>query len=103
MKLFNKKESCCNVDTSTQETQKTYDAKVLGSGCAKCNQLSENLKIALTELNLPTDIQKITSMPEIAQFGVMSTPALVYKNKVISYGKVLSVSQIKELLTKFGN
>ncbi len=39
---------------------------------------------------------------EIAQFGVMQTPALVLDHKVVSYGKPLSVDEIKRLIEKAG-
>lgn len=102
MKLFKDKvneKSCSCGDTSDYVNETSFDAKILGTGCAKCNQLAENTKNALSELGLPTDIEKVTSLPEIAKYGVMSTPALVYKNQVISYGKVLTVEQIKKLLS----
>lgn len=37
-------------------------------------------------------------MEDIAFYGVMSTPALVLDDKVLSYGKVLSKEEIIELL-----
>lgn len=90
--LTEKNESCCNED-------ECY-VKVLGSGCAKCNTLSEHAKDALEQLNMDTCIQKITDFSEIATYGVMSTPALVLGNKVVSTGKVLTTTEIKELIEK---
>ena len=40
----------------------------------------------------------MTDWTEIAAYGVMSTPALVVKGKVVSYDKVLSVDEAKTLL-----
>lgn len=113
MKLFNKKkknqESQCdcggNCETQSANQNKLKDAencfaKVLGSGCSKCNTLSENTKEALKQLEMDTCIQKITDFSEIAKYGVMSTPALVLGDTVVSSGKVLSVDEIKTLLSK---
>ena len=55
MSLFKKKEekkSCCcqcSVDAMEQaeETKKELGIKILGSGCAKCNKLEENVRQAL--------------------------------------------------------
>ncbi len=39
---------------------------------------------------------------EIAKYGVMQTPALVINSKVVSYGKLLSVEEVKKLIEKAG-
>lgn len=74
--------------------------KVLGSGCAKCNQLEANTKQALEQLNIQTVIEHVTDFAKIAEYGVMSTPALVVDELVISYGKVLKSEEIMTLLQK---
>jgi len=72
--------------------------KILGSGCAKCKTLTENTQTALTHAGLEADIIKVTDYAEIAAHGVMSTPALVIDDKVVSIGKVLLSSEIEKLL-----
>lgn len=74
--------------------------KVLGSGCKKCGLLVENAKLAAEELGLEAEIVKVEDIAEIAAYGVMSTPALVVDEKVVSYGKVLSPKAIVKLLEK---
>ena len=39
---------------------------------------------------------------EIAKFGVMQTPALVVDKKVVSYGKLLKVDDVKKIFDKLG-
>ena len=77
---------------------KSLGVKVLGSGCKKCNQLEIATKTALKQLGMDTTIEHVTDFAKITAYGVMTTPALVYKEKVISYGKVLSVDEIIKLL-----
>ena len=72
--------------------------KILGGGCAKCNALEAATKEALTELGVDVSIEHVTDFGVIAEYGVMSTPALVVNEKVISYGKVLNRKQIVKLL-----
>lgn len=74
--------------------------KVLGSGCAKCNELEENVKTALEQLGMDTAIEHVTDFNVIAAYGVMTTPALVVDGKVVSYGKVLKVEEAVKLLRK---
>lgn len=76
--------------------------KVLGSGCRKCIELADNTRKALTARGQQADIVKVTDFVDIAAYGVMSTPALVIDEKLVSAGKVLSEHEIGELLGKAG-
>jgi small redox-active disulfide protein 2 len=76
------------------------DVKVLGSGCAKCNQLEAATKAALEQLGMDTAIEHVTDFSQIAAYGVMSTPALVVDGKVVSYGKVLKTEEVVKILQK---
>lgn len=74
--------------------------KILGIGCPNCKKLEANTTQALKELNLEARVEKITDMEKIMSYGIISLPAIVADDKVISYGKVSTVEEIKELLTK---
>lgn len=114
MGLFSKKKEevkkevcCCGGNCSAQSMEQAKEAqkagtavKVLGSGCAKCNELEANVKAALAESGWDTAIDHVTDFTEIAAYGVMSTPALVVEGKVVSYGKVLSKNEVVDLLKK---
>ena len=73
--------------------------KVLGSGCKSCKQLYENVQEAKASLGLEADVLYITDLLEIAKAGLMRTPGLIIDGKIASYGKVLSIDEIKTLLT----
>jgi len=74
--------------------------KILGSGCKNCITLGENTKRALDELGMEAEIVKVTDIKDIMSYGVMSTPALVIDEKVVSYGKVLKPKGIVKVLEK---
>jgi len=76
------------------------EIKVLGSGCKKCKMLEANAKEALTMLGLDATITKVTDFKDITAYQVMSTPALVVNEKVVSSGKVLKADKIMDLLKK---
>lgn len=84
------------------ETVNTGSAtiKVLGSGCAKCNQLEAATAEALKELGMDPAIDHVTDFTQIAAYGVMTTPALVVDGKVVSFGKVLKKDDVKAILSK---
>jgi len=72
--------------------------KILGTGCPSCIRLEENTKRALEDLNKEVEVEKVTDIAEIMSYGIMSIPALVFNEKVVSYGKVLSPEEIKRLI-----
>lgn len=74
--------------------------KILGSGCKSCVTLTENTKAALTELGINAELVKVTDFKDIAAFGVMSTPALVIDDKVVSFGKVLKPKEIVNIIER---
>lgn len=73
--------------------------QVLGTGCAKCQKLTENVRHAVTSLGVVCEIEKVTDIDRITEFGVMVTPALLIDGKLISSGKVLSIDEISAFLT----
>ena len=99
--------SCCCAGACTPENLAAAEAgkaapgvKVLGSGCAKCNALETAAVAALTELGMDPAIDHVTDFVQIAAYGVMTTPALVVDGKVVSFGKVLSKEEAKNLIQK---
>lgn len=72
--------------------------KILGSGCRKCVTLGENARAAAAAVGKEVEIVKVTDFAQIAGYGVMSTPALVIDEKLVSSGKVLSPGEIASLL-----
>ncbi len=76
--------------------------QILGTGCPKCKKLAENTESAVRELGMDCEIVKVTDINDIMKFGVMMTPALAVDDQVKSVGKVMSVEQIKETLSREG-
>ena len=71
---------------------------ILGTGCAKCNALTEAVKQAVAAAGIPAEIEKVTDILRFADFGVMMTPALVVDGVVKATGKVPSADELKKLL-----
>lgn len=74
--------------------------KILGSGCRNCVSLKENTEAALKEAGIEAEVVKVTDFKDIMAYGVMSTPALVVDEKVVSFGKVLKPNEIIKILDK---
>ena len=73
--------------------------QVLGPGCPRCKMLTANVEQALRDLGIAAEVEKVTSISEMAKFGVMMTPALAIDGRVKSAGKALSPAEIVQLLT----
>lgn len=73
--------------------------QILGTGCAKCKQLTENAETAAREMGIAYELEKVTDIAEIVGFGVMATPALVVDGKVKLVGKVGTPAEIRNLLS----
>lgn len=121
MSLFNKKNKetkilacACNAGCPTSEATeiktkkaccgKTIDGicciKVLGSGCKSCHSLLKATEEAVRSIGLNIEVEYVTDMEKIMQYGVMSMPALVVNEQVISMGKVLKSSEVETFLRK---
>lgn len=73
--------------------------QILGTGCSKCNKLTQSTETAAKALGVEYEIEKVTDLQKIMQFGVMMTPALVVDGVVKSSGKIPSVEEIKSLIS----
>ena len=76
--------------------------KVLGAGCKSCHEQYENAKAAVQALGLNVEVEYSTDMEKVMEDGVMSRPAIVVNDKVVSMGKVLKTADVEKLLHKLG-
>ena len=119
MSFFRKKKEksekpicCCNSANATTAVSENKTAseccgkpiedicciKVLGLGCKSCQQFYQNVKEAVAKIGVDVEVEYITDMEKVMSYGVMSMPALVVNEKVVSAGRVLKASEIEKLL-----
>ena len=72
--------------------------QVLGTGCAKCQKLTQQVEVAAKSLGIEYQLEKITQIDRIMAFGVMTTPALVVDGEVKVAGRVPDMEQLKAML-----
>ncbi len=72
------------------------EIKVLGTGCAKCGKVYENVKKAIEELGVDAEVEKVEDIGQIISSGVMMTPAVVINGKVKASGRIPSTGEIKK-------
>jgi small redox-active disulfide protein 2 len=73
--------------------------KILGPGCANCQNLERATREALDQLGMDATVEKVEDYAVIAGYGVMSTPGLVVDEKVVASGRVPDSAEIRRLLT----
>lgn len=74
------------------------EIKVLGPGCAKCNQTEKVVKDALAEAGVAANVEKVSDLMKIAGYGVFGTPAVVVDGEVKCVGKVPTKQDVKSWL-----
>lgn len=104
-----KKTYCC---CGTGEAETTFantavngeisSVKVLGAGCKSCHDQYQNVINAAAEMGLAIDIEYITDMEKVMAYGVMSMPAIIVNEKVVSMGKVLKMADVVKLFKQIG-
>ena len=77
--------------------------KVLGAGCKTCHEQYENAQAAVKAMGLNLEVEYITDMEKVMEYGVMSMPAIVVNEKVVSMGKLLKAADVENLLRKLSD
>lgn len=74
------------------------EIKVLGSGCTSCHKLYEETLKAVENMGKDFDVEYITDMKVMLEYGIMTPPALMVDKKILSQGRVLKAKDIEKLL-----
>ena len=103
MFLFGKKKEEKKAESTSEKIKITgiTSIKVLGSGCKACHQLYDNTVKAVEGMGI--EVEYITDLQKIMEYGAMSMPALVINEKLVSSGKTLKPAEIIELIKAVKN
>lgn len=93
-----KSNCCCSGAASNADCA----IKVLGSGCKNCHDLFEHTQAAVKNMEIDAQVEYVTDMQKVMEYGVMSMPGLVVNEKVVSMGRVLKAADVEKLLHKLG-
>ena len=72
--------------------------QVLGTGCARCKTLLENVQKAVEELGVDALVEKVDDIQKIMAFEILMPPGLVIDGVVKAAGRVPNVEDIKTLI-----
>ena len=71
------------------------EIKVMGPGCAKCEEAEKIVKSVIAETGSDAVVEKVSDFKEIASHGVFSTPAVVIDGQIKCVGKVPSKKEVE--------
>ena len=76
------------------------EIKILGPGCARCETTEKVVKEAVAEMGVQANVEKVTDLLKIAEYGVFGTPAVVVDGQVKSVGKIPKKEDVKIWMQK---
>jgi small redox-active disulfide protein 2 len=72
--------------------------KVLGTGCAKCNQLENLTKEVLKEMGIEAKIEHVKEINKIMEYPILATPGLVINEELVVSGKVPDKAKLNQIM-----
>jgi small redox-active disulfide protein 2 len=102
-----KQSSCCGSNENAKASgsirtccgsSHALQIKVLGTGCANCNNTVKLIQATADELGVTVEVIKVEEIAEIASYGVMSTPGVVIHEQVVHAGGIPSKKAVSTWL-----
>ena len=75
------------------------EIKVLGPGCAKCQQLEKTVREVVKELGVDAKVEDIKDIKKIMEYPILTTPGLVINEKLVVSGRVPSKAEVTTFIT----
>ena len=72
--------------------------KILGAGCAKCQQVEQIARQVVKELAIDAMVEEITDMKKIMQYPIMTTPGLVVNGELVCSGRIPTKSEVTQFI-----
>jgi small redox-active disulfide protein 2 len=68
--------------------------KILGTGCKKCQTLEAKVRELIEQNGIAANVEKVTDINEMLNYGIMMTPGLIINEEVKSVGIVPKDDQL---------
>ena len=75
------------------------EIKVCGPGCASCEKAQKAVEAAIAAKEIQATFTKVTDFQEIAQLGIVSTPAVIIDGEVKCVGRAPKQSEVEEWIS----
>lgn len=68
--------------------------KILGPGCARCQQLEKTAREVVKKLGIEATIEEVKDIKKITEYPILTTPGLVINEKLVSAGRIPSAEEV---------
>ena len=75
------------------------DIKILGRGCAKCDQLEKLTKEVVKELGINASLDHVKDINKIMEYPILHTPGLVLDEELVCSGRVPTKAEVTTYIT----
>jgi len=72
--------------------------KILGPGCAKCQQLGKTTKEVVKELGIDAEIEEVKDINKIMEYPILTTPGLVINEELVCAGRVPTKAELTQFI-----
>ena len=72
--------------------------KVLGPGCARCDQLKKTAREVVQELGIDAIVEEVKDIKKIMEYPILTTPGLVVDEELVCSGKVPNKAEVTQFI-----
>jgi len=73
--------------------------KILGPGCARCDQLEKITKEVVKELGIDVSLEHVKDVKKIMEYPILHTPGLVLNEELVCSGRVPTKAEVTTFIT----
>ncbi len=73
--------------------------KILGPGCARCDQLEKTTKEVVKELGIDVSLEHVKDVKKIMEYPILHTPGLVLNEELVCSGRVPTKAEVTTYIT----
>ena len=73
--------------------------KILGPGCARCDQLEKITKEVVKELDIDVSLEHVKDVKKIMEYPILHTPGLVLNEELVCSGRVPTKAEVTTYIT----
>ncbi len=73
--------------------------KILGPGCAKCQQLEQTTSEVVKELGIEASLEHVRDIKKIMEYPILHTPGLVLNEELVCSVRVPTKAEVTQFIT----
>jgi len=73
--------------------------KILGPGCARCDQVEQTTREVLKELGIDASLEHVKDVKKIMEYPILTTPGLVLNEELVCSGRVPNKAEVTQFIT----